>query len=109
VQPETQLFVERAAVTLRARSIFSALHSIGERAGERRARLVATVIAAAPLTDVQVERVQGILERAYGRSVQVNVGVDSALIGGLRITVGSEVVDASVLARLDEARRRLAS
>lgn len=109
VQPETKLFVERAVATLRARSVFSALHAVGQRAAERRSRLVATVIAAAPLTDRQAERLQGILERAYGKQVQVNVGVDEKLIGGLRITIGSQLVDASVLARLDEARRRLAS
>lgn len=109
VRPETKLFVERSVSTLRARSLSSALHSIGERAAERRSRLVATVLAAAPLTESQVERLKEILERAYGRGVQVNVGVDESLIGGVRIMVGSQVVDASMLARLDEARRRLAS
>lgn len=109
VQPETKFFIERSVTALRSRSLFSALHSIGERAAERRSRLVATVIAASPLTAEQATRLRGILERAYGRSVQVNVGVDPALIGGMRITIGSQLVDASILGRIDEARRRLAS
>lgn len=109
VQPETKLFVERAVTTPRARSVFSALHAVGQRAAERRSRLVATVIAASPMSDAQVDRLRGILERAYGKPVQVNVGTDEQLLGGLRITIGSQLVDASVLARLDEARRRLAS
>ena len=108
-QPETRLFVDRAVATLRERSIVRALAHIGERAAERRSRLVATVISASPLTPKQTARLQAVLDRAYGRPVQVNVGVDEKLVGGLRITVGSQVVDASVLARLDEARRRLAS
>jgi F-type H+-transporting ATPase subunit delta len=108
VQPETLLFVRRAVTAPRASGIFSTLNGIGERAAERRSRLVATVIAAAPLTRAQVDRLRGILERAYGQPVQVNVGVDNRLIGGLRVTMGPELVDASVLARLDEVRRRLA-
>jgi F-type H+-transporting ATPase subunit delta len=108
VQPESQLFIHRSVSDLRARSIFSALHSIGDRAAARRARLVATVIAASPLTAAQAARLRSILEQAYGRSVRVNVGVDEKLVGGLRIAIGSDLVDASIVGRLDEARRRLA-
>jgi len=108
VTPETLTFLRRATAAVGSRSLSSALHAIVLRAAERRRRLVATVIAAAPLTGAQVERLQGILERAYGRPVQVKVGLDESVIGGMRITVGSEVVDVTMLARLDEARRRLA-
>jgi F-type H+-transporting ATPase subunit delta len=108
VARETLLFIERATASLRSRSITSALNAILERAAERRRRLSAVVVAAAPLTEAQVSRLGGILERAYGRPVQVNVSVDERVVGGLRIQVGSEVVDATVLSRLDEARRRLA-
>jgi F-type H+-transporting ATPase subunit delta len=108
LSPESVAFIERATATLRTRSITSALSAITRRAAERRRRLAATVIAAAPLTPAQVRRLEGILERAYGRAVQVNVGVDERVVGGLRIQVGSEVVDGTMLSRLDEARRRLA-
>jgi F-type H+-transporting ATPase subunit delta len=106
--PESVALVERATETLRVRSITSALGAITRRAAERRRRIAAVVIAAAPLTPAQVRRLEGILERAYGRPVQVNVGVDEHVVGGVRIQVGSEVVDGTMLARLDEARRRLA-
>lgn len=108
VSPETALFVRRAVLSLDRRSLTSSLSAAGRRAAERRRRLTATVVAAAPLTRAQVDRLEAILERAYGRHVAVNVAVDPAVVGGLRIQVGSEVVDATVLARLDEARRRLA-
>lgn len=108
VEPETRAFLARAVARVSTRSISSALNAVVERAAERRRRLVATVMAAAPLTPAQVDRLQGILERAYGRPVEVKVGLDETVIGGMRITVGSEVVDVTMLARLEEARRRLA-
>lgn len=108
ILPETRIFVERAIRALRERSIHSAFRAIGRRAAERRQRLMATVTAASALSEPQVRRLSALLERAYGRAFKVNVGVDPTLIGGLRVTVGTDVLDASTLSRLADARRRLA-
>src|SRR5215471_17003332 len=40
------------------------------------------------------------LEKTYGPGLNISFGVNSALIGGLRIKVGSDVYDGSVQARL---------
>ena len=48
------------------------------------------------------------LEQTYGRAVKLNISLDPDVLGGLRIQVGQEVVDSTVAARLDDARRRLA-
>ncbi len=69
---------------------------------------MAQVTAAAALTQAQRERIERLLERRYGRPVQLNVSVDPAALGGLRIQVDADVIDATVRARLDDARRRLA-
>lgn len=108
VAPATQQLVERAAFAPRGRTMAVMLGMLGRLTARRRNRLVAVVDAAAPLTEAQVRRLTGILERAYGRKVQLNISVDSELVGGLRVQIGSEVVDATVLSRLDDARRRLA-
>jgi F-type H+-transporting ATPase subunit delta len=39
----------------------------------------------------------------------VQVLLDPHVLGGLRVQVGPEVIDATVLARLADARRRLVS
>ena len=44
----------------------------------------------------------------YGTPVQLNVDVDPAILGGIRVEVGDEVIDGSIEGRLEEARRRLA-
>ena len=67
----------------------------------------ATFIARA--TDTDAKTLAAILERAYGRVVQLNTVTDPHVLGGLRVQVGAEVVDATVLSRLADARRRLAS
>jgi F-type H+-transporting ATPase subunit delta len=108
VTDRTLQLVERIAARSRGRSVNTALVEIGARAAARRARLVASVTSASVLSAAQQKRLQALLEKMYDRPLQLNIAVDPALLGGLRIQVGSEVVDATVLGRLDDARRRLA-
>ncbi len=105
---ETRAIVRRLVTTPRAGSLASALRHVGELAAARRDRLVANVTAASPLTQAQEARLAEILERAYGRAVQVNVGIDPQILGGMRIQVGAEVIDGTMLTRIQDARRRFA-
>ncbi|SLM93901.1 F0F1 ATP synthase subunit delta [Brachybacterium nesterenkovii] len=82
---------------------------LAEYASERRGRLLAVVTSARPLTEQQSARLGAILDRIYGRPVQMNVEVSSDVVGGLRIQVGDDLYDATVLSRLAQARERLAS
>jgi F-type H+-transporting ATPase subunit delta len=70
---------------------------------DRRASLVES---AAPLSDGIRERVQADLTRLYGRRVSPRFEANPALIGGMRVTVGSDVYDGSVRARLAALERR---
>ena len=107
-QPATVQLVERAAFEPHRRTMAAALAWLGGLAADRRSLLVATVITAGRLTPAQTERLRRTLERSYGRPVRLAVAHDPEVIGGLRVQVGSQVVDATVLGRLDEVRRRLA-
>jgi F-type H+-transporting ATPase subunit delta len=78
-----------------------------QAAARRRQQVVAHVVAAAPLTTEQRDRLEAALQRRYGR-VRLNIDVDPSVLGGIRVQVGSELVDGTVTTRLDEARRRLA-
>lgn len=105
----TEVLAVHATSALRGRRFVATLGWIGEVAAERRQRLVASVTSATVLTQAQLDRLATLLERAYGRAVQLNVTVDPAVLGGLRIQVGADVVDSTVLSRLADARRRLVS
>jgi F-type H+-transporting ATPase subunit delta len=80
------------------------VHTIA--AGQRRS--VAVVTSAVPLSPAQHTRLAEALSRIYHRHIDVKVDHDPHLVGGLRIEVGDEVIDGSVLARLDDAERRMA-
>ena len=107
--PVTLTLAKRLAAAPRGRRYVPALGHLADLIAARRQRQVATVSTATPLSDAQRDRLAEILERAYGRVVQLNVVVDPNVLGGLRVQVGPQVVDATVLARLADARRRLAS
>ena len=62
---------------------------------------------AAPLTEQQYTRLGSALEAHYGKPVTLQVVQDPSVMGGIRIQVGDEVVDGTVLRRLDEARRHV--
>lgn len=104
----TAALVARAAQAPRGRSIVASLTLLERLVAARRRKLVATVTTALPLTKAQSARLANLLENAYGREVQLNTSVDPGVVGGLRIEVGSDVVNATVLSRIDDVRRRLA-
>ena len=108
VHPVTLQLVARAARTPRGRTMMSTLTQLGRLAAHRRERLLATVTAAVMPSPAQIARLTAMLAAAYGRPVHINVAVDAEVVGGLRVAVGDEIVDATVLARLDDVRRRLA-
>lgn len=108
VTEQSALLLRRSVGNVRHGSLTAALGEISELAAQRRRRLVAVVTAAVPLTAEQTERLRNTLTRAYGRTVQVHVGVDPRVLGGLRIEIGDDVVDGTTIGRLDDARRRLA-
>lgn len=90
----------------------------GERADEavaelallavsHRGEIVADVGAAAELTDAQRTRLTQILTRIYHHPVSVQLNVDPALLGGLSVAVGDEVIDATLSSRLVAAASKL--
>jgi F-type H+-transporting ATPase subunit delta len=108
VAPETLRLAVQAAVSPRGRRTEQALEGYLAAAAARRRQLVAEVTAAAPLTEGQRARLSTALRRIYGRDIRINLDVDPEVLGGLRVQVGGELIDSTVLARLHGARRSLA-
>lgn len=107
LHPTSYALLERVVGVPRGRRLVPAINQLLAQAAERRGRTVASVTAATELSAAQRERLGAILASAYGRSIQINVAVDPEVLGGIRVQVGSEVVDGTILSKLDDARRRL--
>lgn len=75
---------------------------------DERNSMVATVVTATPLSASQSERLSAVLSQRYGKSVGINSVIDPSIVGGLRVQIADDVIDASVAARLSELRQRLA-
>lgn len=65
-------------------------------------RRTASVESATPLSDSLATAVKANLAQRYEQGLDVGFIVNPALIGGLRVKVGSDVYDGSVRARLNE-------
>ena len=65
-------------------------------------RRAAKVESAVALTPEQQSGVAANLHRLYGHGLNLSFQVNPALVGGLRVRVGSDVYDGSVAARLQE-------
>ncbi|MCQ0023652.1 F0F1 ATP synthase subunit delta [Streptomyces somaliensis DSM 40738] len=104
----TERLIVRLVTQPRGRSLEGGLESLSRLAASRRDRMVAVVTSAVPLTDRQKERLGAVLARMYGREMHLNLDVDPAVLGGISVRIGDEVVNGTIASRLEEASRRLA-
>lgn len=106
--PATLAIVRHLVQSPRGRRIGELLSGAAGVVADEGGRLVATVTAAAPLTDAQLERLERTILTQYGRAPRIDVVIDPSVLGGLRVQVGDEVVDGTVSARLTDLRLQLA-
>ncbi|MBK8463006.1 MAG: F0F1 ATP synthase subunit delta [Nigerium sp.] len=97
----------RRAIAARQRTFGLTVDSYLTMAAEQRERAIATVTTATALTDEQKARLRAALSRQVGRDVNLRVVLDPAVIGGVRVSLGDEVIEGTVAARLDDAQRKL--
>ena len=90
------------------RSVVTGIEEYQKVAADAHGQRVAEVVVAQELSAHELERLRAALSDQYGRTVHLNVVVDPAVIGGMRVEIGDDVIDGTVSSRLDDARRRLA-
>lgn len=81
----------------------------GELLDERLGIVEAHVTSAHPLSSPQAARLEEALARRTGRTVRLKARQDPALLGGLKVQVGSTVFDASLDGQLRQLGDRLLS
>lgn len=75
--------------------------------GERTGVSDAIVYSAYPLDPQQESDLRTVLEKRFGRKLTVKTVEEPALIGGVRVVVGDEVLDTSIKARLEQMKTAL--
>ena len=69
----------------------------------------AQVFSAFPIEGAALGDLTGLLEKRFGRKLNLSVAIDPKLIGGVRVVVGDQVLDTSVAARLQQMKVALAA
>ena len=92
----------------RVREIGGVLEEFESLADEAAGRVRATVTTAVELEAEDRDRVSRELSKRLGKDVSMTVVVDPRILGGLKLQYGDRLVDASVVTKLQQLRRRLA-
>jgi F-type H+-transporting ATPase subunit delta len=99
--------VARALAGSRRRGSLRVLSDFQRLVRLERGRHTARVESATPLADSLRQEIQAGLTRTYGETFEMEFGENPALIGGIRIRVGSDVYDGSIRAKLTALASKL--
>ena len=70
--------------------------------------LKVTVTSAIELTNTQVKKIVDAVEKKHTQtSVDLKKIVDPSVIGGIKITIGSEEIDATIYSKLEQLHEQL--
>jgi len=92
----------------RGRALPVALDMCADIAARRRQQLIAVVRTTVELTTAQQRRLADALAATYGHPVHLNIVIDPAVMGGISVQIGDELIDATAARRLAAVRRKLA-
>ena len=103
----TMRLAEHAACNPRRRRYLSTIHWLINKFSRHMGESMVTVTTAAPLNQGQIDRLIAIYTKKVGRPVHINSTVDPTVIGGMRIEIGDEVTDNTVVAQLEQLQRKV--
>jgi len=107
VDVSTLNLIKYVAGHLRGRRVDSVLATLGNLAAAQRNQVVAEVRSVIALDAEQTRKLSSALSKLTGKDVRINVAIDPSVLGGITVTIGEEVIDGSISARLESARRTL--
>ena len=99
-----QKFLGLLAANGRAGALAETISAFEKLAAAARGAVSAEVITAVPLTSAQSKGVAQALRQALGKDPEISTRVDPALLGGIKVKVGSRLFDASLRSKLDSLK-----
>jgi F-type H+-transporting ATPase subunit delta len=100
----TKKFLGLVAANRRAAALPGMIAAYEKLAADDRGAVSAQVVTAMPLTDAQSKALAAALRTALGKDPEIETRVDPAILGGLKVRVGSRLYDASLKSRLDSLK-----
>jgi F-type H+-transporting ATPase subunit delta len=101
-------FLKLVATKRRLFAIGEMIDGFGKLVDREKGVTRAEVTVAEPLNDAHTQAIKAALaEVSGGKSVEVDVKVDPAIIGGLVVKLGSRMVDSSLRTKLNSIRTRM--
>ena len=101
VDPITGKFLGVLADNGRLGELKAVIKSVRQLAAAHRGETTAEVTSAFPLNDDQVVKLKANLKSRLGRDVAIDAKVDPAILGGIVIRHGSQMIDASIRTKLN--------
>ena len=101
----TKRLAEHATCNLRNRRYLQTIQWLINKFSRHMGESMVTVTTATPLSKEQVEKLSAIYSAKTGHPVHINSVVDPTVMGGMRIQVGDEVTDNTVVAQLQHLQR----
>ena len=83
------------------------LSVLNELISESKNEITAEVVSAQSLSKGQVENLGKSLKNNFGKDVKINATVDSTLIGGMVVKVGSRMIDTTIRAKLNSLQNTM--
>ena len=103
----TMRLAEHATCTLRRRRYLETIQWLINKFSRHMGESMVTVTTATPLKKEQIKRLVEVYSAKVGRQVHINSVVDPTVLGGMRIQVGDEVTDNTVVAQLQQLQRQI--
>jgi F-type H+-transporting ATPase subunit delta len=101
LDPVTRNFLGVLAENRRLAQLPAIVRAFRQLASRHRGETTAEVTSAHPLSEAQVHELRHQLRQRVGREVSVDLQVDPALLGGLVVRIGSQMIDSSIRTRLN--------
>jgi F-type H+-transporting ATPase subunit delta len=100
----TRKFLGLLAANNRVAALPAVIRAFERLAAERRGAVAAEVTSAIELTQAQRKSIAAAVKTAFGKDPEITLTIDPAILGGLKVKVGSKLFDASLKSRLDQLK-----
>jgi F-type H+-transporting ATPase subunit delta len=97
-------FLRVVASNRRLFAVAQMIRGFNALVAKHKGEVTAQVTVAEKLNDARMNEIRDALKAVTGKDVQVDVTVDPSIIGGLKVKVGSRMVDASLRTKLNSIK-----